>query len=245
MARLRKGRANTARGAANFLREMVSRVRHAGATGPLACGPTAASTPASSSPPAATRTYATLSRCASTPACVTSSRPFPRRTGHPSRTVWTAPPTWPRLNTLPSRTSPTPVPVRLIVRRVKPTPCSQLALFTNYSYHGFITDREGDTLELEADHRRHAKIENAIRDLKYFVGLNHFPSGCFPANGARLPSSGASASDCFPLGISTYAACCTALSSWSTSAATIQGSTACSSRRLVLPAGGNLILMWE
>ena len=27
-------------------------------------------------------------------------------------------------------------------------------------------------LELEADHRRHAEIENAIRDLKYGVGLN-------------------------------------------------------------------------
>ena len=35
MARLRKGRANTARGAAHFLRETVGRVRHAGATGPL------------------------------------------------------------------------------------------------------------------------------------------------------------------------------------------------------------------
>ena len=35
MARPRKGRANTARGAANFLRETISRVRHAGATGPL------------------------------------------------------------------------------------------------------------------------------------------------------------------------------------------------------------------
>ena len=42
--------------------------------------------------------------------------------------------------------------VRLIVRRVKPTPGSQLALFTNYSYHAFITDREGDTLDLVADH---------------------------------------------------------------------------------------------
>ena len=31
-------------------------------------------------------------------------------------------------------------PVRLIVRRVKPTPGSQLALFASYSYHGFITD---------------------------------------------------------------------------------------------------------
>ena len=44
-------------------------------------------------------------------------------------------------------------PVRLIVRRVKPTPGSQLALFATYSYHAFITDRDGETLELEADHR--------------------------------------------------------------------------------------------
>ena len=76
--------------------------------------------------------------------------------------------------------------MRLIVRRVKPTPGSQLALFATYSYHGFITDREGETLELEAGHRRHAEIENAIRDLKYGVGLNHLPSGRFPANGAWL-----------------------------------------------------------
>ncbi len=77
-------------------------------------------------------------------------------------------------------------PVRLIVRRVKPTPGSQLALFAKYSYHGFITDRDGELLELEADHRRHAEIENAIRDLKYGVGLNHLPSGRFAANGAWL-----------------------------------------------------------
>jgi len=53
--------------------------------------------------------------------------------------------------------------VRLIVRRVRPTPGSQLALFTPYSYHAFITDRQGDTLALEADHRRHAEIENTVR----------------------------------------------------------------------------------
>ena len=76
--------------------------------------------------------------------------------------------------------------MRLIVRRVKPTPGSQLALFASYSYHGFITDRDGANLELEADHRRHAEIENAIRELKYGVGLNHLPSGRFAANGAWL-----------------------------------------------------------
>ena len=57
-------------------------------------------------------------------------------------------------------------------------------MFTEFSYHAFITDRPGATLELEADHRRHAEIENVIRDLKYGVGMNHFPSGRFGANAA-------------------------------------------------------------
>ena len=77
-------------------------------------------------------------------------------------------------------------PVRLIARRVPPSPGSQLALFTSYSYHAFICDREGEMLALEADHRRHAEIENAIRDLKYGVALNHLPSGRFAANAAWL-----------------------------------------------------------
>ena len=63
---------------------------------------------------------------------------------------------------------------------------SPLARFATYSYHGCITDREGDTLALEADHRHHAEIENAIRDRKYGVGLNQLSSGRFAANGAWL-----------------------------------------------------------
>ena len=69
----------------------------------------------------------------------------------------------------PFQTKPDAAPVRLIVRGMKPTPGSQLALFARYSYHAFITDRDGELLELEADHRRHAEVENAIRDLKYGV----------------------------------------------------------------------------
>jgi Transposase DDE domain group 1 len=76
--------------------------------------------------------------------------------------------------------------LRLIVRRVRPTPGTQLALFVEFSYHAFITDRTGETLALEADHRRHAEIENTVRDLKYGVGLNHLPSGRFGANAAWL-----------------------------------------------------------
>jgi hypothetical protein len=60
-----------------------------------------------------------------------------------------------------------PTEVRLIVRRVPPTPGSQLAMFTNYAYHAFICDRDGDMLVLEADLRRHAEVENTIRDLKF------------------------------------------------------------------------------
>jgi hypothetical protein len=75
---------------------------------------------------------------------------------------------------------------RLIVRRVPPTPGSQLALYVEFSYHAFITNRTGETLALEADHRRHAEVEATIRDLKYGVGLNHLPSGRFGANGAWL-----------------------------------------------------------
>ena len=72
------------------------------------------------------------------------------------------------------------------MRRVRPTPGSQLALFAEFSYHAFITDQTGPMLDLETDHRRHAEVENTIRDLKYGVGLNHLPSGRFGANAAWL-----------------------------------------------------------
>lgn len=78
------------------------------------------------------------------------------------------------------------VACRLVVRRVKPTPGSQLALIATYSYHAFITDLPGDAVALDEWHRAHAVVENAIRDLKYGAGLNHLPSGRFGANAAWL-----------------------------------------------------------
>jgi len=56
----------------------------------------------------------------------------------------------------------------------------------NWRYHAFVTDRVGTTVELDADHRRHATVELAIRDLKGGVGLRHHPSGKFAANAAWL-----------------------------------------------------------
>jgi hypothetical protein len=79
--------------------------------------------------------------------------------------------------------------VRLIVRRVPPSPGSQLALYTDYGYHAFITNRHGEMLALEAYHRGHAEVENTIRDLKYGMGLNHLPSGRFGATEPGSPST--------------------------------------------------------
>jgi len=183
-SRLRGGNAHTTRGAAGFLTETFNRVRAAGASGPFvlradsgfytgnvvgACvrADVRFSITAKLHKGAIHTAIAAIDESAWSPipyfldgaaVAETTYRPF----GAKGR------------------------PCRLIVRRVRPTPGSQLALFTEFSYHAFITDRHGDMLELEADHRRHADIENTIRDLKYGVGLNHLPSGRFAANAAWL-----------------------------------------------------------
>ena len=182
MARLRQGRANTVRGAAHFLRETVSRVRHAGATGQLTVRADSGF-----------YAHAIVAVCRDKDVrfsiTVRQHESLRSQIDAIPEADWTPIPYWmegaadvAETTYVPFESKPDAATVRLIVRRVKPTPGSQLALFANYSYHAFITDRDGDTLYLEADHRRHAEIENAIRDLKYGVGLNHLPSGRFPAN---------------------------------------------------------------
>ena len=186
MSRLREGRANTVRGAAHFLRETVGRVRHAEATGQLTVRADSGF-----------YAHALVAACREMDVRFSITIRQHARLRELIEAIpeedWTPVPYWmdggadvAETTYTPFQGEPAAAPVRLIVRRVKPTPGSQLVLFASYSYHGFITDRDGETLELEADHRRHAEIENAIRDLKHGVGLNHFPSGRFPANGAWL-----------------------------------------------------------
>ncbi len=186
MARLRKGRANTARGAAHFLRETVGRVRYGGARGQLTVR--------------ADRgcyAHALVAVCRAMEVrysiTIRQHKSLRNLIEAIPEMDWTSIQYWmdgaadvAETTYTPFQDEPDAAPVRLIVRRVQPTPGSQLALFATYSYHGCITDRDGDTLALEADHRRHAEIENAIRDLKYGVGLNHLPSGRFAANAAWL-----------------------------------------------------------
>jgi hypothetical protein len=187
MARLRRGTATSGHRAGHFLRETVSRVRHAGATGSLTLR-------------ADSGFYGhdVVSACRDLGVRFSiTARVHPgmrRRIEAIPEEAWTPIPYWIDDGADVAETTWTPFAadhadareVRLIVRRVRPIPGSQLALFSEFAYHPFITDRPGDTLELESDHRRHAEVENVIRDLKEGVGLNHLPSGRFAANGAWL-----------------------------------------------------------
>ncbi|MEX2185006.1 MAG: IS1380 family transposase [Chloroflexota bacterium] len=185
-ARLRGGRANTIRGAGSFLAETIARVRAAGASGALTVR-------ADSGFYAHAVVAAARRQRVHFSITIRQSKGVRRLIEAIPDDAWTPIPYWLADGADVAETTYTPfadqkdaVPVRLIVRRVRPTPGSQLALFTLHDFHAFITDRDGETLALEADHRRHAEIENAIRDLKYGVGLNHLPSGKFAANGAWL-----------------------------------------------------------
>ena len=186
MARLREGRANTARGAAHSLRETVGRARYCGARGQLTVRADSGF-----------YTHTVVAVCRRMDVRFSIAIRQRARLRNLIEAIpedaWTPIPYWmdgaadvAETTYTTFQAKPDDEPYRRGVRRVKPAPGSQLALFATYSYHGFITDRDGETLELEADHRRHAEIENAIRDLKYRVGLNHLPSGRFAANGAWL-----------------------------------------------------------
>jgi hypothetical protein len=186
MARLRGGNANSGRSAGHFLRETIGRVRSAGATGELTVRADSGF-----------YAHSVVAVCRALDVrfsiTVRQHRSIRRIIEAIPEEAWTPIPYWLEGGADVAETTYTPfggekdaAPVRLIVRRVRPTPGSQLEAFVLYDHHPFITDRDGDMLTLEADHRRHAEIENAIRDLKHGLGLNHLPSGRFAANGAWL-----------------------------------------------------------
>ena len=145
MSRLREGRANTARGAAHFLRETVGRVRYGGARGQLTVRADSgfyAHTVVAACREMDVRFSITIRQRASLRDLIEA---IPEED-------WTPIPYWmdgaadvAETTYTPFQTKPDAAPVRLIVRRVKPTPGSQLALFARYSYHAFITDRDGET----------------------------------------------------------------------------------------------------
>ena len=162
-SRLRGGNAHTARGAVGFLTESFARLRAAGVSARLRM-----------------RADSGFYSAKIVKACQAARAEF-------SITVKLYPNVHAAISTIPDDAwKPIPYWLRLVVRRTRPTPGSQLALIAEFSYHAFMTDRDGDPVTLDAWHRAHATCENAIRDLKYGVGLNHLPSGRFGANCAWL-----------------------------------------------------------
>jgi hypothetical protein len=73
---------------------------------------------------------------------------------------------------------------RLIVRRVHlHAQDDQTELFAYWRHHAFITNRTEPIHDVDAEHRQHAQVELVIRDLKA-QALAHFPSGHYSANSA-------------------------------------------------------------
>ena len=129
MSRLREGRANTARGAAHFLRETVGRVRYAGANGRLTLRADSGF-----------YTHGVVSVCRKMDVrfsiTIRQHKSLRNLIEAIPEDAWTPIPYWmdgaadvAETTCTPFQSEPDAAPVRLIVRRVKPTPGSQLALF--------------------------------------------------------------------------------------------------------------------
>lgn len=190
MSRLRGGSAGAARGAASFLTETISRVRAAGATGQLTVRADSAfysKTVLSTAAKFDVQFSITARQDKRIRAAIEAIpddawQPIPYWLSTPEVSGADVAETAYTCFAGDKRHART---VRLVVRRVRPTPGSQLALFTTWDYHAFVTDRDGDVLDIEADHRRHAVVEQRIAELKS-AGLAHLPSGNFMANAAWL-----------------------------------------------------------
>ena len=172
--RLRTGSANTSRGIGRFLDELIARVDRAGATGPKLLRADSGFW-----------SYATFARLEQAgwqfsigvrlqPTVRAAIEQIPEHAWH---TLADYPPT-----SIAQIAETTLGGRRLIVRRVR-TLNPQGELLPSWELFPFITNRSQSLAIVEAEHRQHAVVELAIRDLKD-QALAHFPSGRFAANAA-------------------------------------------------------------
>jgi hypothetical protein len=175
--RMRKGSANTARGAERFVNETAGRLRRAGATGQLTLR-------ADSGFWSAKVLAACCSHRLRYSITVRHTAPVTAAIAAIPDDAWTDI-DYPDGGSaqVAETTLPGPAGGRLIVRRTRLVG-PQATLWPDWRYHAFVTDRPGSAVWLDADHRRHATVELAIRDLKQGAGLRHCPSGVFLANAA-------------------------------------------------------------
>src|SRR5215218_2782908 len=172
-ARLRKGSANTARGVLRFLDELVARLRRAGSSGEL----TLRMDSGFWSAKLIRRLRAHRVRYSIT---VRQTKTVRAAIAAIPQAAWVeiayTPDGVAQVAETPYRDD------RLIVRRVRDQG-DQAQLFPTRRYHAFVTNRVGTATWLDADHRRHAVCELAIRDLKASAGL----ATCPPASSTPTP----------------------------------------------------------
>jgi hypothetical protein len=172
--RARKGSANTSRGALRFVEELIPRLTRAGASGPklLRADSGFWNTKIMNRLQHAGWTYSIGVR--QQPQIRAAIAAIPEQD-------------WTPLADYPERGEAQIAQTmlghrRLVVRRTRLIG-AQAELWPDWRHHAFLTNRT-DALELvEAEHRQHAVVELAIRDLKD-QALAHFPSGKFLANAA-------------------------------------------------------------
>jgi hypothetical protein len=172
--RARKGSANTARGALRFVEELIPRLRRAGATGPKLLR--------------ADSGFWNNKIMARLQAAGWAYSIGVRQQKHIKAAITAIPETdWLPLPDYPedgeAQIAQTMIGTqRLIVRRTRLLG-EQAELWPDWRHFAFLTNRTCPLELVEAEHRQHAVVELAIRDLKD-QALAHFPSGKFYANAA-------------------------------------------------------------
>ena len=172
--RNRKGKANTQRGAARFVDELLARVRRAGHTGPIVIRADIGFENH--------KLFAELdARGVEFSIGVKQSKTIRALIDEIPETDWVTVADYPEGGE--AQIAETRLKDwRLIVRRTRLIG-AQADLFPDWRHHCFVTNRTVPTLVADIDHRDHATIELVIRDLKD-QALKHFPSGQFNANSA-------------------------------------------------------------
>jgi hypothetical protein len=177
-ARMRKGSAGSGRGAQRFVRELIGRLRRAGATGKLTIRADSGFW-----------SHKVMDACKDHDVdfsiTVTRQKPIVAAIEAIDDSAWVD---LDYTDGSVAQVAETELGrYRLIVRRTRITDDADLpTLFGDWRHHAFVTNRRGDKVALDADHRAHAVVELAIRDLKHGAGLAHCPSGVFNANAAWL-----------------------------------------------------------
>ena len=193
-ARLRAGKTNSGKGAAQMIAQAVATARAAGVTGQILVRGDSAygnSTVATACRRAGARFSLVLTKSTAVAAAIDSIDNnawipvnYPGAVRDPDTGGWISDAEVAETTYTAFSSTDHPVTARLIVRRVKDARYPD-ALFPVWRYHPFFTDTDEPIDAADITHRRHAIIETVFADL-IDGPLAHMPSGSFGANSAWI-----------------------------------------------------------